>query len=89
MTHNARTQITLSPDAADKAAKLSALLAELGLSADQAHALLLASDLADQANEDTDSEDDDTAISRALSEWQEEGSGVWEDVLFEIPAFLS
>lgn len=81
----------LSPDAADKHARLSALLAELSLSADQAHALLLAPDLAEDASDPDFANEDGSApdLEFILEVWGEGSHEAWRDVLCEIPAFLT
>lgn len=73
----------LTPAAAAKAAALRALLAELSLTADQAHALLLAEDVALQA------EEDGTDARTVVEAWAEDGREAWADVLREVATFLA
>lgn len=77
------TAITaLTPRAQAQYAALTALLAELSLTPDQAHALLLAPGFAEEAQ--TTSVDEEVR----LSWWQEDGHSAWADVICEIPGFL-
>lgn len=75
----------LSPEAQTQHDRLSALLAELGLSPDQAHALLLAPLVCDDLAE----REDATIPEDVLDAWGEDGHEAWHDVLREIPAFVT
>ena len=86
------TTLTLTPDAAAKLATLTLTLAELGLSANQVHALLLAQAAAEDAQaaaEDPDAASPEDALEDVLASWQEDGHTAWADVLCEIPTFLA
>jgi hypothetical protein len=73
----------LTNEARETLANLNAALDALGLTTDQAHALLLAEAAAEATNE---SEDGD--LSFVLSVWQEDAHCAWADVLAEVGAFL-
>lgn len=75
--------MTLTPEAAAKLATLRATLAQLRLTPDQAHALLLAEDVA----EDVALAGDDITI--VLDSWAEGGYDAWSDMLAEVHGFLT
>lgn len=86
------TTTRLTQEAREQLASLTVALAELGLTPNSARALLLAQDVADEANqaraEDLWPEDDDVVLG-VLGCWQEDGREAWGDVLCEVPAFLT
>jgi hypothetical protein len=87
-----RTTYRLTAEAAAKQAKLAALLDELGLSIDEAHALMLAEGFAEELNEAQDDEaldDAESFVQGFLDDWAEDGHEAWRDVLCHLPATLT
>ena len=79
------TAYRLTNEAQTKHDRLTALLADLGLTPNQALALLLAPDMAEHLAE----KQDDTTPEDVVDAWCEDGHQAWADVLCEAPAFLT
>ncbi len=94
-------EIRLTSEAAAKLERLWTVYKELGLSPDQALALTMAKDLADQLTEQIrapflnwpESEDDTFDLTveaeRMLGEWLEDSRESWRDVLSEVTQYLT
>lgn len=86
-------EVRLTPDAAAKLVRLEQALEDLGITPDQARALLLAQSVAEDLTEileaSPESPFDVQQEARGLMvEWQEDGREAWADVLQEVPQFL-
>lgn len=74
-------------DAAAKLAVLRAVLADLDLTADAAHALLLADECVNRLCEEARTEGS-ADLEEELRAWQEDGHEAWADVLCFLPDFV-